>query len=120
MILIKTWRQWKTVALMKLQDEISSLVFSVGTLCLVAVAIWFAAPHISTFFILPEKRIDLILLIGLIWVLKYLMLDFDTPTPRHQLEKALQQRFEGALRFLQATTSPVSLNKLPWYLLIGP
>lgn len=66
------------------------------------------------------------------WLLKYLIIDLDTPTAFQHTDplirkklQALQNRFSGATQFLKKTIigkqgKKIKLNNLPWYLLIGP
>lgn len=107
-----------------------------GLLCLVALVIWFGGPfaawgHYSPL-ALPEKRIYLILLISLLWLLKFLLIDLDIPNPFHYNDAViraklidLQNRFQGAAKFLDKSFIPgqakkMKLGELPCYLLLGP
>lgn len=109
---------------------------SICFLALIAVIIWLGGPYITWQntmpFTQPEKRIYLILFVTLIWFLKFLIIDLDTPNAlqfknaetRKKLNE-LQKRFQGALAFLKKATlarhgKTFRLNSLPWYLLIGP
>lgn len=68
----------------------------------------------------------------MIWLLKLLLLDLDTPNPFQSKDPqtrkkllALQSRFHGALQFLKKTTvsrngKVIHLNQLPWVLVLGP
>lgn len=79
-----------------------------------------------------EKRTYVIAALYLIWLLKFLLLDLDSPNPFSLKDNAtlkrlsaLQNRFKGALQFLRKTTisrhgRSIHLYQLPWYLLIGP
>lgn len=78
----------------------------------------------------PQKRIALILALLLAWMLKFVFLDSasgprkDAPAIAQMLH-SLKGHFLGALRFLKKTIIDkhgysTPLNKLPWYLLIGP
>jgi type VI secretion system protein ImpL len=103
-------------------------------LAILALLIWHYGPHLilAHHFPLrePQKRLALILALFLAWAAKYLLWDQITPTSSDnlnltQLLHALRGRFLGALRFLKKTTIDkhgfsTPLNKLPWYLLIGP
>lgn len=105
-------------------------------LCLIAGAIWIGGPYLKwgdyTPLAASEKRFYIILFIFLAWLLKFLMIDLDAPNPQqYKNEKIrkklfeLQNRFRGAIQFLNTATAtkqgkPINLNKLPWYLLIGP
>jgi type VI secretion system protein ImpL len=101
-----------------------------------AIIIWMYGPLLSFEGHAPlaeaNKRFYLIVLIYLLWLLKFLILDMDSPTPLQYKDpfirgklQILQKRFRGAMQFLRKTTinrdkTLVSLNQLPWYLLIGP
>lgn len=100
----------------------------------ISVAIWIGGPHLIwnhyNLLASAEKRIYAILSIILLWLLKFLIIDLANP-PRRQEEltskkmQGLQKRFKGAIQFLKKTSiskhsKPISLNKLPWFLLIGP
>lgn len=82
----------------------------------------------------PEKRLYLISLVWIAWVLKLLFFmpknpvqplqTTSTPADKEKIT-VLQKRFEGAVRFLKKTiinkqNKNVSLAQLPWYLMIGP
>lgn len=114
---------------------IKSLI-PLGLIALLAEAIWLMGPYLAWAdyapLAQPEKRIYIILFLFLAWLLKFLIVDLDTPNPhtykdpklREKLQE-LQNRFYGALQFLQKTTltkqgKAINLDKLPWYLLIGP
>ncbi len=109
---------------------------SIGITLVLAIAIWFGGPYLSwenhTPLIQPEKRLYVICALWLLWLLKFLLIDLAQPNPlqnadqrtRKRLELLLQ-RFRGAMTFLKKTTitkygHAVSLNSLPWHLLIGP
>lgn len=103
-------------------------------LALLAAAIWFLGPtlYLAHHFPLqdPQKRAALILTLLLAWIVKFFFLDNITPTKTDntsmaQMLHALRGRFLGATRFLKKTMIDkyglsTPLNKLPWYLLIGP
>lgn len=96
---------------------------------------WFVAPHLAwgefAPLVTPAKRIYFILLIFLVWLLKYIAIDLNAPNPaQYEGEETqknlidLQHRFQGALDFLQKTrisrqNRQIRLSELPWYLLIG-
>ena len=105
-------------------------------LALLAAAIWFGGPLIAWDDYTPlaqaDKRLYVILALFLVWLLKLLLLDLDASNPfqykdsqtRKKLQP-LQNQFHGAMQFLKKTFitkhhTQVSLNQLPWYLLIGP
>lgn len=109
---------------------------SLGVTLLTAIGIWCFAPYFSLDnaypLAPPEKRLYIILSLFLLWLLKFLLVDLDTPHPlqykdpliRKKLH-ALHNRFRGALSFLKKTSvnkqgKSLRLNELPWYLLIGP
>lgn len=80
----------------------------------------------------PEKKIYAVLFLLLIWVLKLLLFDLNTPIHFRVADAALQKKLHqlqtqvaGAVRFLKKTnihrhSGVTKLYKLPWYLLIGP
>lgn len=105
-------------------------------ICFFSLAIWFYGPTLIIANQSPlaqvEKRLYIIALIFLSWILHFVL---TLPkTPMHTLPKtknlskkflALEGRFQGAIRFLKNTFitkqgKNVSLLHLPWYLLIGP
>ena len=102
-----------------------------------AALIWYIGPliAISNQMILesPTKRLYVILVLFLFWVLKFLLshqttsekktLPLDADTAKKVIR--LQGRFKGAIDFLKKTfithqTKRIHLAKLPWFLLIGP
>lgn len=109
---------------------------SLGVVTVLAAVIWFFSPllviHGQAAFAPPQKRGYIIMAFYLLWLLKFLILDFDVPrddVPQDEpTQKALDhllQRFQGALTFMQNTQiakngHPTPLNALPWYLIIGP
>lgn len=111
----------------RLSNNVSnqSLVI-LSALTLASVAIWYGAHAIT-----PERKIYLISFLFLLWALKILLIDMDSPNPSHyngiktqEKLKELQNRFLGALQFLNKTTAQknhqsVRLNQLPWMLVIG-
>lgn len=138
MKLIKALRNLEAQIPFKLpSNETFRLLFiPLTTLCLTAAIIWFAGPSLSWEGFAPlastEKRIYLIAFIFLAWLLKFLMIDLDAPNPFQYKDMKvrkkileLQKRFQGASKFINSATTTkqgktISLNKLPWYLLIGP
>lgn len=137
MKLSKIFHNLKNQAQLKLQDKKSSLQLLLTFFVIFATIslIWFAGPYVEIFntkpLAAPEKRIYLILFLGLIWTLKFLLLDLDAPNPfkvkdpvlKEKLQ-ALQKRFQGAIKFLNNTSiskrnPQLKLSHLPWYLLIG-
>lgn len=111
-------------------------LFSIGILSLVATTIWLAGPYLvinqQTPLAEAEKRIYIILLVFLAWLLKFLIIDLDIPNPfqyngteiRQKLFE-LQNRFYGATKFLDKTSlskhaQKKKLSELPCYLFIGP
>ena len=112
-----------------------SLFIPLAILSIAAEIVWLKGPALSlghfTPFTSPEKRIYAIAFLFLIWILKYLLIDLNKLNLRHQnpiIQKKLlelQNRFQGAIKFLDTTITTknlktLHLNKLPWYLLIGP
>lgn len=108
-----------------------------GTLFCLAVFIWTMGPYFNWSGYAPlieqEKRIDLILFLVLIWILKWTLFDWRNIQQSDQnlsatLKKkltALESRFKGALQFLKQNTltqngHKLFLHDLPYYLLIGP
>lgn len=138
MKLIKIFRRLNSQFLTKLPNNdvyLKSLV-SLSILAALAAAIWVGGPSLIwegyAPLVQPEKRIYVIIFLFLIWLLKLLVLDLDVPNPfqykdaltRKKLSE-LQSRFYGALQFLKKTTlskqgKTISLDQLPWHLLIGP
>lgn len=95
--------------------------------------IWHYGPalliHHHFFLREPQKRIALIFVLFLIWLIQFVLWDqLKSPADQSQLaqmQHALRGRFLGALRFLKKTVIEkhgfsTPLNTLPWYLLIGP
>ncbi len=108
-------------------------LFAITSLC-----IWFGGPLINVNGYAPlqnvEKRIDLIGLFFLLWLLTFLFLDkytekksAHTPVTEEIKKKLeyLQGRFDGAVKFLKKTVihkngKDVNLVRLPWYIVLGP
>lgn len=101
-----------------------------------ALGIWIGAADIhwgeAAPFAQPEKRIYIIALLYLVWLLKFLVLDLSDPDPLlmkdMEMRKKcldLQNRFHSAQQFLKKTTvaklgKSLRLSELPLHLLIGP
>ncbi|MEO8402660.1 MAG: type VI secretion system membrane subunit TssM [Gammaproteobacteria bacterium] len=124
----------KPTTLNALKKQIVPFIF----IAISSVFIWYVGPLLAIAnqipLAQPEKRIYIIAAIFLIWLLKVIFLDSMPETPKTsnptlpaEFVKKLQLlkgRFQGALNFLNKTVINkngvnVSLNKLPWYLLIG-
>lgn len=100
--------------------------------------VWFDGPlfriHGSSPLLDIEKRIDLIGLFFICWLLKVFFLDAHAekkakknPLSEDILKKLdyLKGRFQGAMRFLKSTVihkhgKNVNLVRLPWYVVLGP
>lgn len=109
---------------------------SAGILALVSTGIWFGGPFLEWSHHAPlaqaDKRLYVISVLILLWLLKFLVIDLDAPNPYQykdlRIQKKLiemQKRFDGAMHFLNKTTTTkqgkaVRLHQLPWYLLLGP
>src|SRR3990167_8462088 len=138
MKLIKTLHKLKSKIFMKFPDNNIYLksALTLSLISLLAASIYWGGAYVSwgeySFLAQPEKRVYVIIVLYLLWLLKLLVIDLDAPNPfqyrdlptRKKLEE-LQQRFNGALRFLKITKTTKQnklqpLNQLPWYLLIGP
>ena len=69
---------------------------TLGIISLIALAIWILGPHLAWSDTVPladpGKRLYLILLIYLLWLLKFLMLDLDTPITSFQNNLAAQKK----------------------------
>ncbi len=102
-----------------------------------AILVWYIGPliAISNQMILasPVKRLYVILILFLFWVLKFLLSSNPATDKKSQplhpdiVKKItrLRGRFKGAIDFLKKTSitnqgKRIHLAKLPWYLLIGP
>lgn len=137
MTLIKMLHRFNTQFLLKLpRDVYIKSLASLGCVLLVCAIIWVAGPRLAWNAAYPllqiEKRIYIMTALLLLWALKVLLIDLDIPNPTQHKDPviakkltALQSRFFGAIRFLQKTMvtkqgKSVSLDSLPWYLLIGP
>lgn len=108
---------------------------SIGITLILAIAVWFGGPYLYWENYAPlftiEKRLYVICALWLLWLLKFLLIDLAKPNPLAQADartrkrlELLLQRFRGAMTFLKKTTihkqgQAVSLNSLPWHLLIG-
>jgi type VI secretion system protein ImpL len=111
------------------------IIFSIA-----ALLVWYCGPLISigdtTPLVEPEKRFYTIVALVLAWILKLNFLDnkgdaanttplaFTNPDLAKKIQ-SIEDRFQGAMRFLKKTLinkqgKNVSLYHLPWYLLIGP
>lgn len=135
MKLIKTFHRLKTLKFLNNDIYLKACV-SLCILALISTAIWFGGPYLTWENSAPltqlEKRMYTILILFLLWILKFLTLDLSAPNPSQfkdaQTRKKLyelQNRFHGALRFLKKTVvsrhgKSIQLNHLPCYLLIGP
>lgn len=137
MKLIETLRTYKTQLLDKLQngDVRTKSLLSFSAVSIIAAGIWFGdIVAIEGYHPLAEvqKRVYIIATLYLLLLLKYLLVDLDTPTPSQFTDaglrksiSVLQKRFFGALQFLRKTKinrqgKSIRLSQLPWYLLIGP
>jgi len=83
---------------------------------------------------LQLKRVNLTVILSLLWLVKIIFLDlsFDTKIEEDnnvsEIEKklrALRGRFKGAINFLKKTVVakqgiPINLSTLPWLLMVGP
>jgi len=103
-----------------------------------AISVWFGGPHLRIADQVPllaaDKRIELIGLLILAWILQLIFLDISHKSPKGKARRhpellkkmrALQTRFQGAIQFLKKTntqksTKNIYLDQLPWHLLIGP
>lgn len=115
-----------------ISDLIAKLLVPLLILSVVGTIIWIAGPQLTwgntTPLLYPEKRIYIILILFLLWLLKILLFGFNKskkPIDKESRTKlqALQNQFSGALQFLKKTALPgnnIYLNELPWYLIIGP
>jgi type VI secretion system protein ImpL len=123
----------------QLQHEVFSKLISPGSilLAIISIAIWIGSPFITwgdyAPFVSAEKRFYFITLIWLAWLLKFLILNFNeepnlADCKDEKIRKKLfelQNRFQGAIKFLKTNTitkhgKVINLEKLPWYLLMGP
>jgi len=109
----------------------------------VSLSIWFYGPLIHFGHSAPlqwvDKRLYLISICFLLWLLKFIAFDIQTAPPETTAEAAvtaptediekhkvrLKGQFQGALNFLKKTFihkhgNKIYLDQLPWYLLIGP
>ncbi len=111
------------------------------TLVILSIFIWFVGPLLAIAnhvpFAQPDKRIYVITLFFLTWLLKFIFFDAAPAAPKNKTTasslspetikklQTLQGRFQGALNFLKKTVinkngANFSLAELPWYLFIGP
>jgi type VI secretion system protein ImpL len=116
-------------------------IIPLSILVILSITIWFAGPFIAIANHIPleqaDKRMYIIALLFLLWLLKLIFLDTAPTKPKIKVAatplspdtqkklQTLQGRFQGALDFLKKTVinkngANFSLAHLPWYLLIGP
>ncbi len=111
-----------------------SILFSFSLMAILAIAIWFYGPHLyynqHAPFATVAMRLYAITAAFSLWLLKILLIDFNVrtirpkdPEIRHHLQ-ALTNRFRGAIEFMKKTSithagKPVSLQQLPWFVLLG-
>ena len=124
------------LAILSSNEIYLKLLISLLTLTVLAGIIWFYGPLASfqgyTPLAQPEKRAYAMVIVFLIWLLKFLIIDLDFPNTwqhkdpevRRHLD-ALIKRFRGAMNFINTTSittngKPVSLQELPWFILLGP
>lgn len=138
MKLIKTYLNLESRFLNKIHSNeyFAKSIVPIGILILLGELIWLAGPHITLYGYTPftsaEKRVYVIISIFLAWIIKFLIIDLEVPTPlqykdlktRKKLQE-IQNRFDGAVAFLKKTTvakfsKSVRLHEIPWFLLIGP
>ncbi len=105
---------------------------------IISLFVWFDGPLISINGYRPlsdiEKRVDIIGLFFLCWLLKVLFFDTHSkkkindepisPDIKKKLDY-LKGRFQGAVKFLKSTVihkngKNINLVRLPWYLVLGP
>ncbi len=120
-----------------LSNEIfAKSLFPLGVLVLLAEIVWLVGPYIAWANYTPlaqsDKRFYVIAVIFLAWLLKFLLIDLGAPASSHHEDpkikaklQQLQNRFSGALQFLNKTVvsrqnKSINLNVLPWHLIIGP
>ncbi len=119
-----------------INDQVRRIFQQLCVLFLIAAGIWLAGPLLrwnGVPILAPAtKKMSLIAIVFLLWLLKYLIMDMDAPTPfasnDPHLKKALfelRQRLAGFMKFLSGTVitrenRTIRLRQLPWYLLIGP
>ena len=135
---IKTLLSWNNLRQLILlnPDVVRQSQYTFGFFIASALLIWYSAPlvviHHQQPFGSVGKRIEIIAIVGLLWLLKWLTLDLDNslitgaanPKLRQRLLD-LHQRFLAANLFLKKNSfthgqKSTSLQTLPWYLLIGP
>lgn len=104
--------------------------------CAAAAIIWTVCPLLSWnevhLFEAINKRLSLVSILFLCWLLKFLIIDLELPNPLEykdpRIQRALlelQQRLAGFMKFLINTTvmkdgTPAYLSQLPWYIVLGP
>jgi len=112
----------------------ASLPFCI--LLLFSEVVWLAGPHITIAGYSPlvstEKRLYVIIVCYLVWLLKFLLVDFEAPTALQfkdiKIRKkilAMENRFKGAIDFLKKATLSNNqfkkpLHQNPWIFLLGP
>ncbi len=135
---IKTLLSWNSLRQLILlnPDVVRQSQYTLGYLTASALLIWYTAPMVSIHHQQPfgsvSKRIEIIAIVALLWLLKWLTLDLDNtlvsasanPKLRRKLLD-LHQRFQAATNFLKKNTftqgqKTAALQTLPWYVLIGP
>ena len=103
-------------------------LFQFAVVAIVALLIWYPGSD----YMESEKRIYIILLVFLSWLLKFIIFDLDIPHPFQYKNPALrkkliglQNHLLGAIKFLNKTPIPkhprkMKMSALPCYLLMGP
>jgi len=114
-------------------------IYTFFFLFIITLLIWFGGPLITVADTFPfktvEKRLYIIAIFYLAWILKFFLLDLmpdnasqKNPPALSEIEKKiahLKGKFEGAIEFLKKTViekhgSKINLSHLPWYVVIGP
>jgi len=117
-----------------LNSSLKKNIFLFLLLVLLIAAIWFIGPLLSpeAQFPLkdPQNRWSLIISIIIAWLITFFFWNPATASPMHrqditQMMHTLKGHFLGALQFLKKTIIDkhgfaTPLNKLPWFLFIGP
>jgi type VI secretion system protein ImpL len=104
---------------------------SLAILAILAFVIWQQGPHLivaqQTPLQAPAKRLYIIFLLFVGWVLKFTIFTANKNIiPTHaEAQKKLQGRFQGIVDFLKKTVinkhgKNTTLAQLPWYFIIGP